>query len=155
MSETMAVTNFWNEFQLKYHPTTANYSIRAFVDFSSKLATELAELAVAGTKTATANSYDFYQFHQKPLPVVGNYDIVLDGKGNPRGIIEITAVDIIPFGEVTEEFAYLEGEGDRTLRFWRELHESFFKSQMKEIGKGFDYDLPVICEQFRLVYSRG
>jgi uncharacterized protein YhfF len=43
-------------------------------------------------------------------------------------------------------FAYEEGEGDRSLRYWREAHRNYFG----RMGR-FSEDMMLMCERFRLV----
>lgn len=79
----------------------------------------LAKLVVDGTKTATASAYDLYELDEEELPQVGSYDIVLDSNDEAICIIEITKVDIVPFKDVSADHAFKEGEGDKTLEWWR------------------------------------
>ena len=58
----------------------------------------------------------------------------------------------MPFDEVDEEHARLEGEGDLSLAFWREVHERFF-IDVATHDHGFQPDMPVVCERFRVVYQ--
>ena len=58
----------------------------------------------------------------------------------------------MPFDEVDEEHAYLEGEGDRSLEYWREVHERFFTENATH-DRGFAPDMPVVLERFRVVYQ--
>jgi uncharacterized protein YhfF len=53
--------------------------------------------------------------------------------------------------KVPENFATAEGEGDRTYRYWKEVHEKFFKEQLSKIGRKFSEDLLLVCERFQLV----
>ena len=64
-----------------------------------------------------------------------------------------TQVDIVPFDEVSAEHAYLEGEGDRSLANWRELHERFFTEHALH-GDGFSPDMPVVLQRFVVLYSQ-
>lgn len=61
-------------------------------------------------------------------------------------IIEATSVDITHYYDVTEERAYLEGEGDCSLAYWRRVHEDFFKKELQEISREFSADILVVCE---------
>lgn len=54
--------------------------------------------------------------------------------------------------EVSAEHAYSEGEGDRSLASWREIHERYWRHH-SENPRGFEPDMPVVCERFRLLYS--
>jgi hypothetical protein len=42
-------------------------------------------------------------------------------------------VATVPFEEVSEEFAAIEGEGDGSLRYWREVHWTYFGRVCKRI----------------------
>nr|WP_309491663.1 ASCH domain-containing protein [Microbacterium sp. Se5.02b] len=44
----------------------------------------------------------------------------------------------------------LRGEGDRTLSHWREVHERYWREH-SENPRGFEPDMPVVCERFRLL----
>ena len=46
---------------------------------------------------------------------VGALSVVLDGRGEPICVIRSVKVEVRPFGEVDEAFAWVEGEGDRSL----------------------------------------
>ncbi|MHA6531021.1 ASCH domain-containing protein [Paenibacillus sp. BAC0078] len=107
-----------------------------------------------GTKTGTAMNYELNEVRGVPLPFIGGHSILLDSNGEPRGIIETTKVEIVPFAEVTAEFAYSEGEDDRTLESWRYEHEAYFTRELKSYAKGFDPGMRVVCENFRLIHRK-
>ncbi|GAA0971794.1 hypothetical protein ENKNEFLB_02484 [Nocardioides aquaticus] len=113
-------------------------------------ADELVQLVVDGTKTATASARADYDAEDAPLPRVGEMGIVLDGAGHPRALVETTAVEVVPFSEVGDEHARDEGEGDRTLAHWRQVHAAFFAGS----AGGFEPDMPVVLERFRLVFGQ-
>ena len=58
----------------------------------------------------------------------------------------------MPFCEVTAGHAYKEGEGDRSLAYWRKVHEDFFRAELEEAGLEFSPSMPVVCEEFEMVY---
>lgn len=93
---------------------------------TEKMADELSELVVKKIKTGTSSGYDLYKQENEPLPKVGQLDVVLNGKNEPVCIIKNINVTILPFSEVTKEHAWKEGEGDRTLVYWRKVHAEFF-----------------------------
>lgn len=109
-------------------------------------ADELLALVLTGTKTATASALHDYTVDGEPLPAAGDLSIVLDGAGEPRAVLEVTAVDIMRFDQVTEEHARAEGEADRTLASWRRIHEQFWRAHS---AHRFSPDMPVVCEAFR------
>ena len=112
----------------------------------------LADLVLRGEKTATASSYDLYAVDKEALPQVGTFDVILDSQGEAVCIVEITKVTVQPFNQVSEEHAFKEGEGDKSLAYWREIHRSLFSQWHKEEGLTFREDSQVILEEFRVVY---
>lgn len=115
----------------------------------------LAELVAKGVKTATASAYDEYVHFEEELPRVGDLDVVLDGQGQAVGIIETTKVTVLPFREVSADHAYKEGEGDRSLAYWRQVHEELFTKWLAGIGLSFSPASKVVLEEFQLVYKAG
>lgn len=113
----------------------------------------LANLVVTGEKTATASAYPLYEIEDEPLPEAGDYSVILDSKDNAVCVIQTTKVYVIPFNEVTEEQAFKEGEGDKSLEYWRAVHEKFFTECMEEAGLKFSSDMKVVCEEFVVVYK--
>ena len=89
----------------------------------------------------------------EPLPAEGEYSVILDSMDNAVCVIQTTKVSVIPFNEVTEEHAFKEGEGDKSLEYWREVHEKFFTECMEESGLEFTSDMKVVCEEFAVVYK--
>ena len=115
-------------------------------------ADELLALVLDGTKTATASALWEFEAEGESLPEVGTLGIILDGRGHPRALIETSAVATVPFDQVDEEHAFLEGEGDRSLAHWREVHERFFTEHAAH-DRGFAPDMPVVLERFRVVFQ--
>jgi uncharacterized protein YhfF len=117
---------------------------------SAEEADELLGLVLAGDKTATAGALWDYEAEGEALPEVGSLSILLDGRGHPRALINVTDVAVVPFDQVGEEHARLEGEGDRSLAHWRAVHERFFSEVS---SRGFEPDMPVVLERFAVVYQ--
>lgn len=148
-----SVKKMWASYQ-KTNPNGAKeYEAWAFGD-SPEMADELANLVLEGIKTATASNYQLYNLENESLPYVGQLNIILDGSDTAVAITKTTSVEIIPFDEVTEEHAYLEGEGDRSLRYWREVHEEFFKKECDQVNQAFHHKIPVVCERFKVLYRK-
>ncbi|WP_085994190.1 ASCH domain-containing protein [Oceanobacillus senegalensis] len=148
-----SVVQMWESYQKINPDAPENYEAWAFGD-SQEMADELAKLVIEGKKTATASNYTLYELENEPLPYVGLHNIILDGDGEAVAILVTTSVEVVSFAEVTKEHAYLEGEGDRTLEYWREVHETFFKKEFENINQDFTYNMPVVCERFKLVYRK-
>lgn len=108
---------------------------------SPKLADELAALVVAGSKRATC-----WSINDGELTHIGKRMVVLDGKGKPVAVIETVELTQKRFDEIDAQFAYDEGEGDRTLDYWRQAHRNYFTRL-----KTFAPDMLLWCERFRVV----
>lgn len=113
----------------------------------------LASLVKAGVKTATCSAYDLYRAENERLPEAGDYSVILDSDENAVCIIQTTKVYVAAFDQVTGEHAFKEGEGDRSLAYWRKVHESFLKNELAAIHRTFDGNTKVVCEEFTVVYS--
>ena len=59
----------------------------------------------------------------------------------------------LPFRDVSEDHAYKEGEGDRSLAYWRQVHEELFTKWLAEIGLSFSPESKVVLEEFQVVYA--
>lgn len=114
---------------------------------------KLAELVVGGVKTATSSLYALYEIEGEPLPAEGSYSIILDSRGDAKCIIKTTRVYVVPFNQVSEAHAYKEGEGNRTLAYWRKVHEEFFADCLKDVELAFSVTMDVVCEEFEVVYA--
>ena len=112
----------------------------------------LADLVLRGEKTATASAYDLYALEGEPLPQEGKFDVILDSQNQAVCIVEITKVSVQPFNQVSAQHAFKEGEGDKSLAYWRQVHEDFFTDCLGEAGLTFTPDSKVVLEEFRKVY---
>lgn len=118
-----------------------------------ELANGLGRLIVQGIKTATCSALWEWQAEGNPIAEVGLKTIVLDGNDEPLCIVETTEVSIRRYDEVDARFAAEEGEGDRSLDYWRTAHWNYFSRTLTRIGKQPSLDMPLVCERFRIVYS--
>ncbi|WP_100012267.1 ASCH domain-containing protein [Lentibacillus sediminis] len=116
------------------------------------MARELADLVIAGEKTATASLHAMYELDGDPLPEIGEYNVITDWEGEAKVVTETIDVRVLPFKEVSPEFAAKEGEGDKSLDYWRREHIRFFKNELAETDKDFNEDMLVVCEEFTVVY---
>lgn len=112
---------------------------------------ELAQLVKNGVKSATCSLHLFYELENEPLPKVDDYSIVLNSKDEPVCIIRTSDVKIMPMNEVPPNFAYAEGEGDRSYDHWREVHIEFFTNELKGVSRKFSEDMLLVCERFELI----
>jgi len=147
---------YWQSF-LASLPTDSPYRNRPFDTEgwgdSPEMADELGALIAAGTKTATCSAVWEWQTEGESWPEIGHITIVLDGRDQPLCIIETLEVTIKPYNEVDAAFAFDEGEGDRSLAYWREVHHRFFSRSLAKIGKQFVEEMLLVCERFRVIFT--
>ncbi|WP_271754789.1 ASCH domain-containing protein [Cohnella sp. JJ-181] len=120
---------------------------------AKELCEVLTNLVLERKKCGTAYSPWFFEHDGLPVPQAGDYSIVTDWEGAARCIIQTLETNIIPFNEVKEEFARMEGEGDLSLSYWRKAHEAYFTRECQRTSHVFSYQMPVFCEVFRVVYE--
>lgn len=116
-------------------------------------ANALAKLVYDKIKTATASAYVFYEIEKCPLPPLGGLNIILDTNDNAICITETTKVYVSRYCDVTKEHAFMEGEGDQSLEYWKRVHKDFFTTEMNKIDKSFDEKMLVVCEEFKVIYQ--
>ena len=151
---TEAVRAFWEAFRQEHSEISPDTLYDAwFFGDSREAADELVELVVSGQKTATASLGWEYEAEGEALPKVGGYSVITNFDGEPRCVIQTSEVRILPYDEVEADFASDEGEGDRSLEYWRQAHWRFFSRVCARIGRQPDLKMPVVCERFRLVYT--
>lgn len=147
------LSDFWNTFakSMGCVDATRFYEVCIFGD-SEDLANELAELVLRGIKRATAGSVWSSEAEGKRLPMRGDLSLVTNWAGEPLCIIETETVEVIPFSEVSAEFAAIEGEGDGSLLFWQEAHRQYFTRECARAGRQFTESMLVACERFKVIY---
>lgn len=120
---------------------------------SPQMADELGRLVYDGIKSATCSALWEFEHEGEALPQVGELSMILDGAELPLCIIETTDVQIRPYSEVDAEFAHAEGEGDRTLDWWRQAHWRFFSRTLPRIGRQPADNMPLVCERFQVLFK--
>ena len=114
---------------------------------------KLADLVLQGIKTATCSAYDLYLINNEPLPREGDYSIILNSNEEAVCIIKTLKVYVTAFNQVSDEHAYKEGEGDRSLEYWRKVHVKFLTNELASVHKSFNENTKVVCEEFEVMYE--
>lgn len=144
----MTAEQMWTEFTTERGISGTDYDAWAFGGDPDNLA----RLVLAGIKTATSSAFPSYEAENEPLPKPGEYSVILDSRGEAVCIIKTEMTAITPYREIGGEHARREGEGDLSLAYWREVHETFFTQELAELGMTFTPDMLVVCEEFRRVW---
>lgn len=112
----------------------------AFGD-TEQQADELVKLVLDGVKTATCSNLD-----GEGIPQPGDVFVVVDGKNEPVCAIELTKVDMSTYEQVGAAHALAEGEGDRSLDYWRKEHKRFFEEY-----ELFSPDMTLVLMHFKVI----
>jgi uncharacterized protein YhfF len=125
----------------------ARYFLPMSIGNAPEHADEGAALILEGRKTLTSSP--LWDYPDGTNPFVGALGVLLDGAGQPRGVVETTRVEGMPFGAVTEDMARAYGEGKRTVEWWRRVMEDFYRTSAIHRGATFTEDTPLIWEWFK------
>lgn len=117
-------------------------------DPGSELQRKLNQLVLSGKKTGTSSVDDGeYSREQESFETVGERQWLVDEFGQPIALIEYTAIEWVPFKDVSWGFVVSEGEGFTSVEHWQESHKAFWS----ECGIDVNPDTQVICYSFRVL----
>lgn len=144
----------WIDFLDKFpNKKTKNKPISFYFCDNEKDANECAELVVKEIKQATATSLWWFKKNNEALPKVGSQYIVTDWSGNAKAIIETTKVELTPYNKITSEFAKTEGEGDKSLEYWKKVHKAYYSREMQPYNEKFNENMIIVCEYFKTIFK--
>lgn len=144
---------YWKNFQNnnpEYHSLKQPQSFY-FCD-NKEDADECAELVIKKIKQATSPSVWWFEINNENFPKVGDIAIVTNWNGEPKAIIKTTKVEIVKFKDITAEYAYTEGEGDKSLEYWKKVHWDYYKKEMEEFGEYPNEGMEIVCEYFATIW---
>ena len=145
------IKKYWEKFcKEKNISIDTKYEAWSFGN-TKEMADELVDLVNKVIKTATTGAYDLYE-EDEEIPKVGEYNIILDGSGEPICITITREVYILEYNLISSNHAFLEGEGDRSYEYWKKVHDEYFTEEFKNSGKEFYEQAPMVCEVFEKVY---
>ena len=150
-----SVENLWSDF-IQENPENKNKEtpISFYFCDNKKDADECAELVVKGIKRATATSLWWFEKNNEILPKIGDQYIVTDWDGNAKAVIETIKIEQVPYNKITSEFAEIEGEGDKSLEYWKRVHKDYYTREMEPYNEQFDENMIIVCEQFKTIYLK-
>jgi len=146
------ISEYWDRFvQANPQYGENRYEVWNFC-YGEHVPDKLLGLVKTGFKTGTSSALELYGNGEK-IPEVGDLSVVTYGNGLPGCIIKTVETREKKFCDIGEEEARLEGEGDLSLKYWRDVHEEYFSMEYREAGKPFNEDIPVLFERFEVVYD--
>ena len=126
-----------------------------------ELRRELTDLVLHGRKRATAGLLAEYAVDAEDLEAVGERLALIGVEGQPVGLIRVARVDIVPFEQVSWEFADAEGEGFTDIDDWRRQHRRFWedysvdriRAHTGDPNWSLTGDTEVVCVWFDLMHG--
>lgn len=144
---------FWQKF-ITETGTDSDSKCAGDLTFESAGFTNDAQIAniLSGRRTAIFSTFASYSVDYEPLPVSGELYLVFDRGNNPRAVIEIESVNILPFSEITWGMARKEGE-DENLEQWKIRWQENLEEEGEIVGFKFSPEIKIIFQTFRVLYK--
>lgn len=142
---------YWFDF-LESHNMKKDTFYAGELSFESTDPASVEELALilCGKKRASTSALEAFELDNEKIPKSGSFYVLSDWNGEPKGVIQITDVTVLPFEDVTWEMAQKEGEDD-SLEGWRTRYADFFDYDSSIMGYEFSPSMPVVFECFQLM----
>lgn len=154
--EDFSVKKMWIDYLTSIGENIANtnkrYTSWHFCD-NKESANNLAKLVISGSKSGTSSLYDIYKIENEELPKDDEYSVITDWNGIAQCVIRTKKVMILPFKDVTAESAKSEGEGDKSLSYWKSTHMEYFKKELMDYELEFDQNMLIVFEEFEVIYK--
>ncbi|WP_276168466.1 ASCH domain-containing protein [Zobellia alginiliquefaciens] len=153
--ENASARNLWGDY-LDKHLEHAFVDTPKVVHFCNNEmdANECAALVKKGIKRATSPSLLGLQYRKQPLPKIGDFMIVTDWEGEAKCIVRTTTVKLKPFFSVDEAYARLEGEGDKSLAYWKKVHWDYYTKELAAFDRKPNESMIIVCQEFEKVFDR-
>lgn len=153
--DNASARNMWGDY-LDHHLEDAFAEAPKTIHFcdNEEDANECANLVRKGTKRATSHSLLGLQYRNEPLPKIGDFNVVTDWEGKAQCIVRTTSVKLKPFFSINEVYAVLEGEGDKSLDYWKKTHWDYYERELQEFNRLPRESMIIVCEEFEKVFER-
>ena len=150
----MTTAEFWESYlnATKQNAENAVYSGELVFEDSGFTGQTQLSLVLSGEKTATFTPLETIEIHLEPVPVAGEVYVVLDSNDEPRCIIELTDVNVVPFNEIPWDLAQRDGENEK-LAEWQDKMREYLEDEADLCGFEAREDSKIVCEIFRVIYK--
>lgn len=151
--DNTSARNMWGDY-LDAHLEDAFEAAPKVIHFcdNEKDANECAQLVKAGIKKATTHSLLGLQNRNENLPKIGEFMVVTNWNGEAECIVRTTAVTLKPFFSINKEYAATEGEGDKSLDYWKKAHWDYYERELQVFNRKPKESMIVVCQEFERVF---
>ncbi|SHI55653.1 ASCH domain-containing protein [Pseudozobellia thermophila] len=153
--ENASARNLWGDY-LDQHLEYAFVEAPKVIHFcnNEQDANTCAALVKEGIKRATSPSLLGLQLRKEALPKIGDFMVVTDWEGEAQCLVRTTHVRFRPFFSIDEAYARLEGEGDKSLAYWKRVHWDYYTEELKPFNRKPSESMIVVCQEFEKVFER-
>ncbi|MEM7486281.1 MAG: ASCH domain-containing protein [Bacteroidota bacterium] len=153
--ENASARNLWGDF-LDAHLEFASEDAPKVIHFcdNEKDANTCANLVQKDIKRATSHLLLGLQLRKEELPKIGDFAIVTDWSGNAKCVIRTTSVKLVPYFAINADHARIEGEGDKSLEFWKQTHWDYYTRELSAFEKTPRESMIIVFEQFEKVFKK-
>jgi uncharacterized protein YhfF len=107
----------------------------------------------SGNKTGTVSVPWVIERSGQHKPAVGDAIILINFDGTPAIMVQIIAIDDVPYGMIDEEHTSLDGPRVRAVDVWKPMHVRYFDMLLAPYDLVTDDDTPISFEKFEVVYA--
>jgi len=151
--DNASARNLWGDFLDKHTEFAfAKAPEVGYFGDNEKDANTLAELVVKEIKRATSHSLLGMQLREEPMPKIGDFFVVTDWKGTAKCIVRITSVKMVPYFSIHAEHARIEGEGDKSLAYWKKAHWDYYTRELAEFKRRPLESMIIVFVRFEKVF---
>ncbi len=153
--DNASARNMWGDY-LDAHLEDAFEEAPKTIHFcdNEKDADKCAKLVVKGIKKATSYSLLGLQYRKERLPKKGDFMVITNWAGKAKCIVKTTSVRLKPYFSIDEDHARLEGEGDKSLDYWKKAHWDHYTGELESFGRVPRESMIVVCQEFEKVFER-
>lgn len=151
--DNASARNMWGDY-LDKHLEDAFHEAPKTIHFcdNEKDANECAKLVKKGIKKATSDSLLGIQYRNEKLPKIGDFTVVIDWDGKAQCIVKTTKVQLKPFFSIDEAYAKTEGEGDKSLSYWKKVHWDYYTRELEEFNRLPRESMILVCQEFEKIF---
>ncbi|WP_047246715.1 ASCH domain-containing protein [Maribacter thermophilus] len=151
--ENTSARNMWGDY-LDKHLEDAFHEAPKTMHFydNEQDANNCADLTKKGIKGAFSSSLLGIQHRKEKLPKIGDFIVITNWEGEAQCIIQLTSVTLRPYFNIDELYAEKEGEGDKSLAYWKKAHWAYFTRELASFGREPRDSMIVVCQEFKKVF---
>lgn len=152
--DNASARNMWGDY-LDKHLEDAFVEAPKTIHFcdNEKDANECLDLVLKNVKRATSPSLLGLQLRNEPLPKIGDFLVITDWDGKAKCIVKTTTVKLKPMFSIDEAYAQKEGEGDKSLAYWKKTHWDYYTRELAEFNREPRESMIVVCQEFVKVFG--